>query len=291
MGKIMLNGVEYSSGGGGISDFTPPTTQAAGVHGLVPAPATIEKLNNKLFLLSDGTWAFKGHYEDANMKNDDVSPMNFYLDGNGEPVVVTEWTPQHKVVEADFDAGGISYELLANDNYQTQRAIPPNTYIGEFTNKNIYFEVTSNDAYTRNEYGIPTGENSVSMDITAGDIELSSKWDGTNTSLKAAVNKHNTVQTAAWTASSTSAIGTAVTGTVNVEEGKKYLIILKVPVSGATHYYNVGSEVVGIADQGTGTIVYTATANGTLQATSGESAPVSYTYTDRGKITAIELVK
>lgn len=290
MGKIMLNGVEYSSGGGGVSDFTPPTTQAAGVHGLVPAPAAIEKVNNKLFLLSDGTWAFKGHYEDAQFKDNGV-PMNFYIDGNGDPVVGEYWTPQRKVLEADFDASGILYDIMANDNYQTQRGITPNEYIGEYTSNNLHFEVTSNDAYTRNEYGIPTGETSVSMDITAGDIELSSKWDGTNTSLKAAVNKHNTVQTAAWTASSTSAVGTAVTGTVNVEEGKKYLIILKVPVSGATHYYNVGSEVVGIADQGTGTIVYTATANGTLQATSGESASVSYTYTDRGKITAIELVK
>ena len=178
--------IAAASGGGSISDFTPPTTQAAGVHGLVPAPAILEDADNKLFLLSDGTWEFKGHYEDTQMKEENV-PLNFYIDGNGDSVVVETWKPQHKVVEADLDAGGISYDLLSNDNYQTQRGLTPNEYISEFTNKNIHLEVESGDAYTINKYHIPTGENSVSMDIDAGDINLSSTWDGTNTSLKDAI--------------------------------------------------------------------------------------------------------
>lgn len=75
---------EYSSGGAEYSDFTGATSQAAGAHGLVPAPTTgdISK-----FLKGDGTWATVP-MPSFDYSNTSPEAMNFSTD---EKVIGT-WT-------------------------------------------------------------------------------------------------------------------------------------------------------------------------------------------------------
>lgn len=54
MGKLMLNDVSYSSGGGSGTVFTGATSSSAGTQGEVPAPQAGDQ--NK-YLKGDGTWA------------------------------------------------------------------------------------------------------------------------------------------------------------------------------------------------------------------------------------------
>ena len=173
--------------------FVSPTTSVAGKKGMVPAPAVIEHVDNKLFLRSDGTWDFEGVYRETQY-TDDGAPQNFYCDGNGDIVIVNNWTPQRKIDKASDGKNGIYYNTYFNDNYQIQRGIPQDGYEISLGSRGIYLEINTFDDYTKKKNNIPVSENTSSMDISAGDIVVSTTWDGTNTSLKSAITQlRNTV--------------------------------------------------------------------------------------------------
>lgn len=105
------------------------------------------------------------------------------------------------------------------------------------------------------------------------------------------------IQTAAWTASSTSSWGATLTGPVKLEAGNTYLIILKFPVVPSS-YENypvafgsfMSTTVKPITSRGTVMWIFTPPSTATATAIcTGYSASVSYTETSYAGLTVIKI--
>lgn len=92
--------VEYSSGDAPeYDDFTGATSEAAGVHGLVPAPAIADR---EKFLKGDGTWA-DVPLPSFDYSNTSPEAMNFSTD---EKVIGT-WVDGKPLYQKTYDLGGV----------------------------------------------------------------------------------------------------------------------------------------------------------------------------------------
>lgn len=100
------------------------------------------------------------------------------------------------------------------------------------------------------------------------------------------------IYTAPWTATSSNASNTRVTGTVTIPAGT-YVILLKIPECSQTNALafgpDYGDSQIFAKSQSTG--VYFASFNSShdLYAVCGMSQPTNYSYIDRGSIKAIRI--
>lgn len=139
--------VEYSSGGGTeYDDFTGATSEAAGVHGLVPAPAIADR---EKFLKGDGTWA-DVPLPFIDYSNTSPEAMNFSTDEK----VIGVWTDGKPLyqktvnlsIPSDYTAGTTISLASGISNLAYGMIVSGRIKIGDNGN-NLPLNYNANDAY------------------------------------------------------------------------------------------------------------------------------------------------
>lgn len=98
-----------------------------------------------------------------------------------------------------------------------------------------------------------------------------------------------TVYTASWTATSSSAANTQLTGSISLPAGT-YIVVLVSPVLSAQCAIGFAGITAVFGQNGDSkTSILTVTTTTTVLARSGQSASVNFTYTERGFLKAVRI--
>ena len=175
-----------------------------------------------------------------------------------------------------------------SQNLQTIAQRKSQTAIGEYN----VADTAGADRTARGDYALIIGNGTAD---NARSNALTVDWTG-NVTLKGHSSAVGTVLSNTWTATSNSASGTSMTGTINLTPGTWMLGMITPTCSASIAYYftNLSSTLTypyfNMGTGGSGWVPVVITANTTTRVASGASASVTYSNTDRGRIFAIRII-